>query len=363
MHFERGLWQFTQGVRPRIVAAALIGLAAVGLGMARLVLLAWLIAEVFAGHDLQDLTWPILGIAAVMILRGAFEHARVVVAHDTAARVQRHLRRTIYDRIAALGPGAVAQRRSGALAASLIDGVEQLEVYFGQFLPQFSVSLLAPVLIFGVIAWIDLPVALVMLGFALIALFAPGLWHKHDSARSAAQQRAYSDFAAEFLDSVQGLATLKAFGQSGARATALEKKAQDLFRRTMWVLGLNVLSRGITDSAIACGAAAGLALGAWRVETGALSMTGLLMILMLGVEVYRPMRELRSVLHQGMMGMAAAKGIYRILDEKPEVAEGEGADAAPLAPSIAFEQVRFRYPGTTRVVHDGLDFSIAPGER
>jgi ATP-binding cassette subfamily C protein CydCD len=363
MHFESRLWQFTQGVRQRIVGAALIGLAAVGLGMARLMLLAWLIAQVFAGRDLKDLAGPILGIAAVMVLRGAFEHWRVVVAHDTAARVQRRLRRAIYDRIAALGPGAVAQRRSGALASSLIDGVEQLEVYFGQFLPQFSVSLLAPVLIFGVIACIDLPVATVMLAFALLALFAPGLWHKHDSARSAAQQKAYSDFAAEFLDSVQGLATLKAFGQSGARASALEKKAQDLFRRTMWVLGLNVLSRGITDSAIACGAAAGLALGAWRVETGALSMTGLLMILMLGVEVYRPMRELRSVLHQGMMGMAAAKGIYRILDEEPEVSEGEGASATQLAPGIAFEQVRFRYPGTSRVVHDGLDFAIAPGER
>ena len=86
MHFERRLWQFTEGVRPRILAAALIGLAAVGLGMARLILLAWLIAQVFAGRDLRDLVWPILGIAAVMVLRGAFEHARVVVAHDTAAR-------------------------------------------------------------------------------------------------------------------------------------------------------------------------------------------------------------------------------------------------------------------------------------
>src|ERR1700759_2125857 len=186
MHFESRLWQFIEGVRPRIVGATLIGIAAVALGMARLMLLAWLIAQVFAGRDLRDLVWPILGIAAVMVLRGPFEHARVVVAHDTAARVQRHLRRTIYDRIAALGPGAVAQRRSGALAASLIGGVEQLEVYFGQFLPQFSVSLLAPVLIFVVVAWIDLPVALVMLAFALLALFAPGLWHKHDSARSAA---------------------------------------------------------------------------------------------------------------------------------------------------------------------------------
>src|SRR5262249_41601662 len=158
--------------------------------------------------------------------------------------------------------------------------------------------------------------------------------------------------------------TLKAFGQSRARADALEVKARELFQRTMWVLGLNVAARGITDSAIACGAAAALALGAWRVEAGAMSMAALLMILMLGTEVFRPMRELRPVLHQGMVGMAAAHGILRILDDKPLV---EDAPAAPLAtalaPSLAFEQVRFRYPGTTRIVHDGLDFTVAQGER
>ena len=166
MHFDRALWTFTAGVRSRIAWATIIGLLAVGLGMARLMLLAWLIAEVFAGRDLTVLMLPIAGIGAIMILRGAFEHARVMVAHETAARVQKHLRRVIYDKIATLGPGAVARRRSGALALSLIDGVERLEVYFGQFLPQFLVSLLAPVLIFAVIAWIDLPVALVMVAAA-----------------------------------------------------------------------------------------------------------------------------------------------------------------------------------------------------
>jgi ABC-type multidrug transport system fused ATPase/permease subunit len=364
MHFDRQLWSFTKGVRLRIAWATLIGLFAVGLGMARLMLLAWLIAAVFAGRDLAALMLPIAGIAGIMILRGAFEHWRVMVAHETAGRVQKHLRRTIYDKIAALGPGAVARRRSGALALSLIDGVERLEIYFGQFLPQFMVSLLAPVLIFAVIAWIDLPVAVVMLVAALIALFAPALWHKHDSKHSAHHEEAYSAFAAEFLDSVQGLATLKAFGQSGARAKSLEQKAQELFRRTMWVLGLNVLSRGITDSAIACGAAAGLALGAWRVASGDMSMSGLLIILMLGVEVFRPMRELRSVLHQGMVGMAAAKGILGILADAPLVADAiPSTHMAPLTPSIAFERVQFRYPGTTRIVHQDLDFQVAAGER
>src|SRR6202042_1108448 len=125
-------------------------------------------------------------------------------------RGEKALRRPVHDRVGALGPGRVGRQRSGALTLSMIDGVEQLETYFGQFLPQFLIALLSPLLIFGVVACIDLPVALVMLAFALVALFAPGLWHKFDVKNSQRRQKSYASFAAEFLDSIQGLATLKA---------------------------------------------------------------------------------------------------------------------------------------------------------
>ena len=364
MHIEPRLLVFTRGVRWRIAAAVAIGLLATGLGIARLGLLGWLIGQIFAGRDAASLEAPILSIAFVMVLRGVAEHWRAVVAHETAARVQKVLRRTLYDRIAALGPGTVGRQRSGALTLSMIDGVEQLETYFGQFLPQFLIAMLSPLLIFAVVAFIDLPIALVMLGFALVALFAPALWHKFDVRNSQRRQKAYASFAAEFLDSIQGLATLKAFGQGKARADRLEVEAHDLFQRTMWVLGSNALARGITDAAIACGAATALIYGAARVEAGAMSLTALLVILMLGIEIFRPMRELRTVLHQGMVGLSAAQGIYRILDDAPGV-----ADAAPapldkaLAPAIAFENVKFSYPGTRRTVHDGLSFRAEAGER
>jgi len=364
MHFEPRLWQFTQGVRFRIAWAVAIGLVSVALGVARLALLGWLIGQVFTGRPLAELVPSIVLIAGIMVLRGVAEYGRVMVAHETASRVQARLRRSIFDRIAALGPGTVARRRSGALTLSLIDGVEQLEVYFGQFLPQFLIALLTPILIFAAIAFVDLPVAAVMLAFALIALFGPALWHRRETGSSLQLRQVYADFAAEFLDSVQGLATLKAFGQSGARGATLKTKAQSVFRSTMRVLGTNVLARGITDSAIASGAAAALALGAWRVDSGAMALSALLVILMLGVEIFRPMRELRSVLHQGMVGLSAAQGIYQVLDDTPEVADAAPAALArPLAPTIAFDAVRFRYPGTRRTIHEALSFEARAGER
>ena len=364
MHIEPRLLVFTKGVRARIAATVAVGLLGVGFGIARLGLLGWLIGQIFVGRPLQELVLPILLIALVMVLRGVAEHWRAVLAHETAARVQKVLRRTLYDKVASLGPATVGRQRSGGLTLSMIDGVEQLETYFGQFLPQFLIALLTPILIFAVISFIDLPVALVMLGFALVALFAPALWHKWDVRASIARMTAYKSFAAEFLDSIQGLATLKAFGQGKTRADKLEVEARDLFRRTMWVLGTNSLARGITDTSIAGGAAAALIYGASRVESGAMTLTALLVILMLGIEIFRPMRELRSVLHQGMVGLSAAQGIYRILDDTPSV-----IDPAParldglLAPTIAFEDVRFAYPGTRRTVHEKLNFKAAAGER
>ena len=368
MHIEPRLLVFTKGVRWRIAGAVGIGLLAVGLGIARLGLLGWLIGQVFLGRPLSELVPSVLLIALVMVLRGLAEHWRAVVAHGTAALVQKKLRRILYDQVASLGPGTVGRQRSGGLTLSMIDGVEQLETYFGQFLPQFMIALLSPILIFAVVAFVDLPVATVMLGFALFALLAPALWHKWDVKNSRRRQTAYASFAAEFLDSIQGLATLKAFGQGKTRADKLEVEARDLFRRTMWVLGTNSLARGITDASIAGGAATALIYGAMRVEAGTMSLSALLIILMLGIEIFRPMRELRSVLHQGMVGLSAAQGIYRILDDKPTVADaaparlGDGLHRA-LAPTIEFEDVRFAYPGTRRTVHDSLSFRAQAGER
>src|SRR3546814_3696429 len=155
-----------------------------------------------------------------------------MVAHKTAAIVQRRLRRTLFERLAALGPAYVGASRSGDLTLVLIDGVEQLETYFGQYLPQLLVAALTPLLIFAFVAWLDLPVAAVMCGFALLALVAPAAWHKKDTRNSIARQRAYSALAAELLDAIQGLATLKAFGRSAERAAVLADKARELDRKS-----------------------------------------------------------------------------------------------------------------------------------
>ena len=364
MYLDRTLLGFTSGLRSRVVASAALGLVGVVLGIARLALLGWLLARVFAGAGLSALALPIAAAAAVIGARSLVEYARIMIAHHTAFRVQARLRQRLYDHLVRLGPAYLTHERTGPVATSMVEGVQQLEVYFGQFLPQLVVAAATPILIFAFVAFVDLPVAAVLVGGALVTLVAPALWHRRDRAASYARNRAYAAFGAELLDALQGLATLKAFGQSGERARLLEQKSQDLFQSTMWLLGANTMGRGITDAGMAIGAAAALTLGAWRVHTGAMGLAALLVVLMLGVEVFRPLRELRMLLHAGMLGTAAARGILDILGARPAVTDSAGAADQPALPStVTFEDVRFAYPGGRRLAHDGVSFQVGAGER
>ncbi|MEC7466012.1 MAG: thiol reductant ABC exporter subunit CydC, partial [SAR324 cluster bacterium] len=120
----------------------------------------------------------------------------------------------------------------------------------------------------------------------------------------------------------------------------------------------------ITDTSIALGAAVSLGLGAHRVAKDQMELSALLIILMMGVEIFRPMRDLRAILHQGMVGQSAAQGIYKILEATPPIDEDPSAEKRDtLIPSITFDSVSFGYLEHHKFVHENLHFSIQPGEK
>jgi ATP-binding cassette subfamily B protein len=364
MYFDWRLWQLTRGLRGRILLAIAIGLAASALGIARFALLGILLARVFTGAGFAAIAQAAIGVALAVLLRGLLDHSRTVIAHRTASRVQEDLRGRLYDKIAELGPAWFAGERTGGVMLSLVDGVEQLQTFFGQYLPQLSIAALTPLAIFAVIVWWDPPVATVMLIAALVTLVAPTVFHALESRTGMARQQAMKGFGSEFLDAVQGLPTLKAFGQSTAYGHRLAERARQLSDTTMRVLSTSVMTRGITDCGIAVGAAAALALGVWRVANGLMTIEALLIVLMAGTEVFRPLRDLRSVLHQGMVGQSAAAGIQALLAAQPLVPPSPAHLPAPaLSPTIAFEDVHFAYPGGRQAAHDGLTFTVAAGEK
>ena len=366
MYFDRRLWQLTRGMRGWIAAAIFLGLVAAVVGIARFAILGVLLSRVFQGAGLAAVAVPALGVAVAVVLRGFVDHHRAMISHRTATRVQEDLRGRLYDKIATLGPAWFAGERTGGVMLSVVDGVEQLQTFFGQYIPQLCIAVLTPLAIFVFIAFWDVPVAAVMLVFALVTLIAPGAFAHRERRSSHGRQGALKSFGSEFLDGVQGLPTLKAFGQSHAYGSRLAARARELCDHSLRVLSMGVMTRGITDCGVAIGAASALALAVWRVSHGLMSIEALLIVLMAGTEVFRPLRDLRTVLHQGMLGQSAAAGINALLAAEPLVPEqppGQAAISRPLLPTIAFEDVWFAYPGGRGAAHDGLSFTVAAGEK
>jgi len=358
MHFDLKLWRMTAGLRGRIALSSCFGLLALAVGIARFAFLGRFLAGVFRG---QTLIPPLLAATAAILLRAWLDHHRAMIAHRTAARVQETLRGQLFDKIIALGPAWFGAERTGGVMLSLVDGVEQLQSFFGQYLPEVTIAVCAPVAIFVFIAWWDIPVAAVMLAAALFTLILPAIVHRRTAIASHARQSAFKSFGEEFLDAVQGLPTLKAFGQSAAYGRMLAAEARALSDSTFWALSMHVLTQGFTDLGTALGSAAALALGAWRVRHGSMSLEALLIVLMAGTEIFRPLRDLRGVLHQGLNGQAAAAGIHALLDT--DVTAPSGSPAHPLTPEIVFDNIAFAYPGGRRPAHSGLSFHIGAGER
>ena len=371
MYLHPRLLSLAADVRWRIIISAVVGMLATAAGVARLAVAAVIIVEVVRGNaTFESLTWPLVIMAVLIVARAYLQYLQEVMSHHTASLVKVKLRQRLYEHSLALGPGHFDSSRTGDALMSLAEGVERLEAFFGRYLPQMIVAALAPVVIFIFMALIDFRTGLVFLAFALLTLVIPNLFHRWNRERSMARRDAYGALGADFLDAVQGLATLKAFGQSRGRGELLAERARNLFRTTMGVLAANAATGALTILGITGGAAVALGWGAVRVADGDLELRALMIVLMLGVEVFRPLRELVQLYHDGVMAMSSAEGIFAIMDSPvtvrdPERATANGpapASTAELKPEIAFENVSHAYnEGRRPALHD-LSFTLHEGE-
>ena len=373
MFFDWRLFGMTDGVRLRILLAAVIGLIAVGAGVVGLAIFGVVIFRVFRGElEYSSLALPLVAVAILVIVRGIFQYFQNTYSSHTASIVKIKIRKRLYEHSLALGPSHFDQQRTGGVILTLGDGVEALEVFFGRYLPQFIVAAVAPVLIFAFMAVLDIQIALIFLGFATFTLIVPVVFHRWSHKNSMARRYAYSALGAEFLDCVQGLATLKAFGQSGRRGDLLAKRARHLYRSTMGVLATNLATSGVTVLGMSAGAAVALGVGAIRVSNGDLEIRTLLIVMMFGVEVFKPLRELVMLYHQGMIAAAAAQSIFELLDspleinepERPDTGFSDGtSDKINLASELKFEGVSFGYSGGRGLALEDVSFTLQSGEK
>ena len=366
MYFDRRLFGLTRGVRLRILIAAVLGLIAVGAGVARLAISGVVIYRVLTGEaSFSALALSLFAITALIVARSLFQYWQNAVSHHTANIVKIGLRHDVYEHALHLGPGYFDRNRTGDVVLTLVEGIERLETFFGQYLSQILVSAIAPLAIFAYMVTLDVYIALIFLVFAFLTLAVPAMFYRWNRDSSFGRRKAYGALGADFLDSVQGLATLKAFGQSGSRGAALAERAHQLYRSTMGVVAANGATSGASIFFMVMGAAIALAVGATRVSSGEMELRPLLIVLMLGVEVFRPMRELTNLYHQGMAVLSSAQSVFEIMDEPVSVLDPEpdvGVEASEIKPRLSFQEVTFGYDGGHRQALQNVSFELRKGE-
>ncbi len=366
MYFDWRLYGLTRGVRLRILFAAILGLIAVGAGVARLAISGVVIYRVLSGQaSFSALFLPLSIIAVLIVVRGLFQYWQYAVSHHTANVVKINLRRDVYEHALRLGPGYFDRNRTGDVVLTLVEGIERLETFFGQYLSQIIVSAIAPIAIFAYMVTLDVYIAIIFLVFAFLTLAVPAMFYTWNRDSSFRRRQSYGELGADFLDSVQGLATLKSFGQSESRGRALAERAQNLYRSTMGVVAANGATSGASIFFMATGAAVALAVGAVRVSNGDMELRPLLIVLMLGVEIFRPMRELTNLYHQGMTVISSSQSVFAIMDEAVSVVETESAlsgSTPDLRPEVSFESVTFGYEGGHRQALHDVSFGLREGE-
>ena len=366
MMVHRKMLALTEGARARIALTVALGLAISGTFITQGVVVALVVSRILAGEPWTEALVLVGVVALLAAIRAVLLRWREMSSMLTAAEVKVALRQRLYRALLALGPGYMERTRTGTVQSTLVDGVEALESYMGYYLPQSIVAVAVPLGIVAYICVLSPLVGVVVLVCVLAVPLAPRLWDGLLGEYGQRHWRAYTDLNAQFVDSMQGMVTLKALNASERRGRVLHDAALALYRATMAQLSISMIRNGVVGLAMSAGVAMAVAVGAFQVADGSLNLAGLLVVLFLTGECFRPLVELDSYWHKGYMGVSASTGIFALLDAKPEVADHEATRTHPepssTSKSVDFVNVTFAYHPDNAPALDGLSFSVDAGQ-
>ena len=280
------------------------------------------------------------------------------MSYLSSKEVKKTLRKLIYEKLLRLGISYQEQTTTSEVVQVAVEGVDQLETYFGAYLPQFFYAMLAPLTLFTYLCFINVPSAVVLLicvPLIPVAIAAVQTWAKRLLSKYWGQYTALGD---TFLENLQGLTTLKIYQSDGFKNEEMNAESEKFRKITMKVLAMQLNSITIMDFIAYGGAALGIILSVSQMRAGKVSLGECLLIILLAADFFIPMRQLGSFFHIAMNGMAASEKIFRLLDlpEQESVQNGQ----FPADGDICLEQVHFAYKADREILH-GVDLVLRRG--
>lgn len=306
-----------------------------------------------SGSNAQGFILPAVIVIIAMAIR-YITSRNIGDLKDTLGRnVKKDLRQKIYDKIIKLGVRTTDNMSMAGLTQLSMEGVEQLDLYYSAYIPQFFYAMIAPIILFVVTVRINWAVALVLLACVPLIPMSIIAVSRYAKKIFAKYWGKYTSMGDSFLDSVQGLKELKIFQADAAQNIKMNETSEEFRKITMKVLVMQLASTTIMDMVAYGGAGLGIALTIHAVVNGALSAYAALFLILVAVDFFLPLRAFGSAFHIAMNGASAGNKILSLLAQPDPVWGNETVDST----KIAMKDVTFSYDGTRDVLqHVSMSF-------
>ncbi len=361
MHIHRRLFQLAKDVRGFLPGIALLSFLITIVIIFQMYFLSLIIAEVFMTSEFNSQQWLYLLLLCI-ILRSLLLWIRERFSQQQAVKIKSSLRRGLFHHILNLGISFTHTGKTGAIIASVSEGVEKLDDYFTRYIPSVIHIIILPTVIIAVTFYFDWLSGLILLITGPLILFFMWMIGTYAKKLTQNQWQAMSRLSSHFLDVLQGLKTLKIFGMSKRESVHVYESSNRFRIVTMEVLKVAFLSGMVLELAASISIAmVAVQVGIRLIEGMMMFRTGLF-VLLLAPEFYLPFRTLGLHHHAGMEGSAAASEIFKI------TGKANGDDTREKKPftfgkeiSIMCENIHYSYPETQQHVLKGLYCHLKPG--
>ena len=290
--------------------------------------------------------YPLIGAVVGIIVRYICSRATGDIKDKLGRSVKKDLRERVYNKIVKLGVKTTGGMSMAGLTQVSVEGVEQLDLYYSSYLPQFFFAMIAPVILFLICVWIDWRTALVLIACVPLIPVSIVAISKYAKKIFAKYWGKYTSMGDKFLDSVQGLKELKIFQADEAQHAKINKSAEEFRVITMKVLVMQLASTTIMDLVAYGGAGVGIALAICGAAFWGLNPIAALFLCLVSVEFFLPLRAFGSAFHVAMNGASAGKKIISLLNAPDPEWGTENVDGK----EIKLENVTFSYDGKRDVL-------------
>ena len=308
----------------------------------------WAVSLLIEGAEALNYVYPAVTAVISLIVRYIASRATGNLKDMLGRKVKKDLRKRTYDKILRLGVRSTDGMSMAGLTQVSLEGIEQLDLYYSTYLPQFFFAMIAPILLFCICVGIDWRTSLVLLACVPLIPVSIVAVSKYAKKIFAKYWGKYTSMGDAFLDSVQGLKELKIFKADAARHKKMNQSAEEFRKITMKVLVMQLASTTIMDLVAYGGAGAGIALAVVGLMNGWLAPAAALFLVLVAVEFFLPLRSLGSAFHVAMNGASAGRKIISLLNMPDPVWGSEEVQGTELK----LENVTFSYDGKRDVLKD-----------